>query len=249
MAQKAASSFRFFHPDIDCHLFEDNRILERVYNGDWPLYRQSPGLRKIGFVHFLMAFLKYDKVICLGADTITAARLDEFIECTSDLGVALNYPYKFVNSVTGTESPDDETHINSDVCVFQNIDAVQNILEEGVKNESLWEQAGINEIIWSDKYNYSYTIVDYPYDKSEVIYNVRAKGNICDYASNKPWGPYINQWYIKDDKLFSHDNKQIKVVHYCEGFFAGPKNRVEQILDTWWNTYFSADVKGWLEKL
>lgn len=248
LAKKAYSSFRYFHPEIDCHLFDTNDLLAMLYREDLEYFSKSAGLRKLGFVHFLLTFMNYDKVISLGADTITTARLDEFLGTEKDIAASLNYPFQYDNKETGTKSPDSETNLNVDVVCFTNAKCVQDILNIGLRNPGLWEQAGLNEVVWSGNYNYTYEIVDYPYKESKVVYNVRAKGNISDPDGSKPWAEYIKQWRAADGKLYSHDDKQIKVIHYGEGFFTVPKSTVENILNKWQN-WFSKDVKEFIYKL
>jgi hypothetical protein len=72
-------------------------------------------------------------------------------------------------------------------------------------------------------------IVDYPYHKSNVVYNIRSKGVIGGYCLVK--GKVLNgrkgqvisdrypmlDFYVKDNKLFTKDNKHIKIFHICEG--------------------------------
>ena len=62
----------------------------------------------------------------------------------------------------------------------------------------------------------------------KVVYNVRSKGVIgTEMIQNGKlvkYGPPLEgtpsptlYFYIENNKLFTHDNKQIKIFHYCEG--------------------------------
>jgi hypothetical protein len=88
------------------------------------------------------------------------------------------------------------------------------------------EQGAFNELIWTEG-GYSTRVLDGPYFTSEVVYNVRAKGvnytnHIFDLALNNPTQSPIFQYYVKDDKLFTHDHKHIKVWHIAEGLHGRP---------------------------
>lgn len=248
---KAYRSFKYFHPDINVYFLKDNEILKNVYADEISKFscQKCSGIRKFYYAKWLFEHRGYEKVIVLGADTITTAYLDEFIDSTEDLVCTLNYPYQYVSKKTGTKSPDNETHVNSDVVCFNNIDALNQVIEVADVDTLLWEQGGLNEVLWNEAYDYTFNIVDHPYDESEVVYNARAKGNISATAGQKPWGPYINKWYIKDDKLYSFDDKQIKVIHYCEGFGHFSRQKINEIVEKWRNEYFTEEVREWLDRL
>jgi len=76
-------------------------------------------------------------------------------------------------------------------------------------------------------------IVDFPYMKTKSLYNVRSKGAACGGLQivkgkllNGRQGQIIGDvyptstYYIKDNKLFTQDHKQIKGFHYAEGLGA-----------------------------
>ena len=82
MAQCAYNSFKKWHPEVDTILITDENAKDYVSQEALELY--SVGVAKYSFALELMLRFQYDKVICLGADTITCARLDEFIDNNSD---------------------------------------------------------------------------------------------------------------------------------------------------------------------
>ena len=73
------------------------------------------------------------------------------------------------------------------------------------------------------------SIVDYPYYKTNVLYNIRSKGVVGGYCLIRGnvlagrRGPVISNtypsllFYVNENKLYTRDNKQIKIFHYCEG--------------------------------
>jgi hypothetical protein len=253
----AVDSFMKHHPDIEMyhigdhnrHLYQANRFYETI-NG---------GTLKYMFAAEVMKKNKLDKIIILGGDTITCARLDEFVDNDEDVLVTLDYPYQFQATVGPRliASPDNETHLNADVVCFNNYNALKRSIRLSLLHKEYREQGGLNELIWSHgKHDYTYKIVDGPYDESGVIYNVRSKGNIClpyeyqDHSAvtgkppefppyEKPWGLYLKQFYVKDEKLYNKDHKQIKVWHYCDGFgmlsAENFKNLVTNYIQNWFN--------------
>ena len=242
----AVESFKAFHPDIDMHNVNEN-------NGD--LYQATKMLKNktVGYGAYkyvlaaeIMKQNKYDKVIILGGDTITCSRLDEFLENDEDILTTLDYPYQLNTRFFST--PDSETHLNADVVCFNNIKAILEIIKNSKKYPIYAEQGALNEIVWSPKHNYTYKIIDGPYSESKVVYNARAKGNICAGPGEKPWGPHTNKFYVKNNKLFTGDQKQIKVWHYCEGFGAISDSEFVGLMNNWIFDWFNKDTKEFFQK-
>ena len=94
MAQCAYNSFKKWHPEIDIILITDENMKDYVSHEALKLY--SVGVAKYSFALELMLRFQYNKVICLGADTITCARLDEFIDNnTDDVICTLDTPIQY----------------------------------------------------------------------------------------------------------------------------------------------------------
>jgi len=260
----AADSFKKWHPDVDLY-FINNENEKDYFSYD---VIKVVGLGIFKFVHAaeIMKLKKYDKIILLGSDTITCSRLDEFMDNNhDDFLVTLDYPYQF-NSAR-ISSPDDETHLNADVICFNNVKVIYDMVRIAHfhKPSGMAEQGGVNEIAWSNTYDYSFSIVDGPYQTSKVVYNARAKGDMClpyqyqDYsqytgrppkypAYEKPWAGPLGEFYVEGDKLFTGDGKQIKVWHYCDGFGALDIPTYEKLVNNYISNWFNKDTKSFFKQ-
>lgn len=233
------NSFLAHNKNIDTYLINEKNISE--YSSSNYLGKIGIGILKYMLAYELMKTKNYNKIIILGSDTITCAKLDEFIDdYENDIIATLDYPYRF--DTHRAKSPDSETHLNADVVCFNNLQALQDIISASMHHPIYYEQGGLNEVVWNSN-KYKTKIADYPYKESKVIYNARAKGNIVDNTGEKPWKKYINQFYVKNNQLFSYDNKQIKVFHYCEGFGTLREDRFHELLNWWIFSCFNEETK------
>jgi len=233
------NSFICHNKNIDTYLIDDNKILS--YSCSKFLNKVSIGVLKYMLSYEIAKNHNYSKVIVLGSDTITCSRLDEFIDDDEhDILATLDYPYRLITN--RIKSPDSETHLNADVVCFNNFQALEDIISVSLNHPIYHEQGGLNEIVWGSK-KYKTKIVDYPYNQSSVIYNARAKGNIIAAHGEKPWDKYVSRYYVKDNKLFSYDNKQIKVFHYCEGLGTLSESEFNNLLNWWIFSCFNEETK------
>tara|TARA_R110000824_G_scaffold99248_3_gene236466 strand:- start:6022 stop:7095 length:1074 start_codon:yes stop_codon:yes gene_type:complete len=116
------------------------------------------------------------------------------------------------------------------------------------------EQAGLNIVTTLSEYNkrgmdlpdFNFTVkcVDDPHNGEGVIYNVRSKGDTVPGVTQKPWEPYIKEFYVKDNKLYTGKDKQIKVWHYAEALGSIPKDEFDKLLDCWINKWFNQETKN-----
>lgn len=246
----AVRSFNKFHPDIPMY-----------YARNPDFHQFLPTSTRFGIAKEVVKEKKVSKLIFLGADTIVCSRLDEFLDDNeSDVICTLDYPHHF-------ESPRftsklDEPHLNVDVICFNNAEILDKIIELTPLCYPYHEQGALNEIVWSDDYNYTFKIVDHPYEESKVVYNARAKGNICAGPGEKPWAPYTRKFYVSDQKLFTGDDKQIKVWHYAEGFGSygwdatltqeqmidNRNNHINGIVDSWVKEWFNEETKEFFKE-
>ena len=148
MARSAAESFSKHHPDVDTFLLGPNELpifqrsfIKYVSGASWGI-----GPVKYLIACELMNKLGYTKVICLGADTLTLSRLDEFmdndsshviasLDANTPLGCPFNAhsPEKQLPGPAGSNSIEQEhvtvtplvdnewLHLNADVVCF-NVD-------------------------------------------------------------------------------------------------------------------------------
>ena len=265
----AVNSFKKWHPEIPVY------VNTEPYDPNLPI-----GINRYGRVIEIALKYQFNKVIILGADTITCSRLDEFfiynedILCTLDHPVPLFYPsLDFSNSYSFFV--DLHKHVNADVVCFNNLQSLQYVIDIGIRYKQeieristtnnlqstsfvhdrihYAEQGALNMLIHGhpmmqiEKLGVTHRIVDGPYEKSSVIYNARAKGNVGLTPGDEErhcYRPYTNKMYTKDNKLFSFDHKQIKVWHYCDGF--GAINSVKDFdtrIKTWVTELFNKNAK------
>jgi len=244
----AVDSFKKYHPDVD--LIHVNKENAEQYRSTEKLKLVGHGIYKYMLAAEIMMRFKYDKIIVLGADTITCSRLTEFIDNDEDdILATLDYPYRLYSRHRNMFlSPDSETHLNADVVCFNNPSAIVDIVRIAKSFPEYVEQAGLNYVVWSEDYNYSCSIVDGPYKTSEVVYNARAKGNIVAKPNTKPWGEHTNKFYVKDQKLYTGDNKQIKVWHYCDGLGVQTDAVFMGTMNHYINDWFNKETKEFFEE-
>jgi hypothetical protein len=239
LSKVAKDSFVKHNPEVDVYLIDDSNLSS--YESHSLLNKISIGVMKYALAHEIMKRERYKKIIVLGSDTITCSRLDEFLDNDEeDILATLDYPYKLITS--RVESPDSETHINADVVCFNNQEAISDIVRVSQFHHTYHEQGGLNEIVWTSN-KYKTKIVDYPYNESSVVYNARAKGNVAASAGQKPWPTYVQQYYTKEEKLYTHDNKHIKVFHYCDGLGGLSENAFYDLVNWWIFTCFNEETK------
>jgi len=254
----AINSFQTFHPNIDIYTHKSN---DEIYG----IKKFNKAYRKYLFAYETALKKNIEKIIILGADTITCSRLDEFIDIDKvDILTTLDHPYllciagvpvqevikgnaKTVNHVILSNSNED--HVNADVVCFNNIEALRDTI-----NCSFWmsneygEQAALNYICHRQNKYKNYT-VDGEYNNSNVVYNARAKGNMVSPTEDKPWHKYTSLFQVKNNKLYTniHENcqksKQIKVWHYCDGFGAVSEIEFEKKVNKWIDQGFNQETK------
>jgi hypothetical protein len=235
------NSFKKWHPDVDVHYVNDNNLDDYLLKLNIEEYYDHPGLMKIHIVKELMRIYSYDKMISMGIDTITCSRLDEFLDNNNDdlictLGAPQQvftdyYTTPFLTFTEGENIYHDIASINGDVICINKKQSADTLYDVSIK---YWtnhaEQGGMNYCYINQKdLGIKVSIVDFPYYKSKVVYNLRSKGVIGGYCLVK--GKVLNgrngqiiddvypslEFYVKENKLHTKDHKQIKVFHFAEG--------------------------------
>ena len=93
LGEVASRSFKKHHPDVTLHLVNENN--RDAYEATSKFDPNDGGIFKYALAHEIMLEKKYDKMIILGADTITCSRLNEFLdEDKIDILTTLDYPYQ-----------------------------------------------------------------------------------------------------------------------------------------------------------
>ena len=260
LAQCAVNSFRKFHPDVELHYVSDDNFLE-YYNTYFKSYdlTDNIGIVKYMLAYDLMLQKNYDKMIILGADTITCGRMDEFISFEDDVLATLNYPCQEATEHWITPvfeiAPGviDHGNINADVVCFNNANALKKVIDLSIEHYTHYsEQGGLNELAWVDK-SYSVRIIDFPYPTSTVSYNARSKGvygtNMIVKGLLAKHGMLDGQpaptrkFYVDDNKLYTEDNKQIKCFHYVEGLGGRNDDEFYELMNDFRYNWFNEETR------
>jgi hypothetical protein len=159
----AVNSFKKFHPDVNLHVVNDISREEYKCAKFFDLY--GGGIHKYMLACEIMAKNKYDKMIVVGADTITCARLDEFIDDKeSDLITTSDYCYQpsyvygeqiipgfFLNKdedgnfclrndlVGNVKNVAFYLHSNADVVCFNNLNCLKEIIDLSIVHKKSFE--------------------------------------------------------------------------------------------------------------
>jgi hypothetical protein len=260
LAQCSLNSFKKFHPDIELHYVNDFNLSE--YHEKY--FKSFELVDHIGIVRYMLAYdmmlqEKYDKIIVLGCDTITCARMDEFIDNNEDVLATLNYPCQESTDYWTTPyfeiAPGvyDHGNINADVVCFNNPAALKKVIDLSVEHFTYFgEQGALNELAWVDK-SYSVKIVDFPYPTSSVVYNARSKGvfgtNMIVNGVLAKYGPPLDgtpsplkRFYVKNNKLYTGDHKQIKCFHFVEGLGGRTDEEFNAIMNDFKYKWFNVDT-------
>ncbi len=279
MGQCAVRSFKKHHPDIPLHVVNDDSLhlyeksvkyLDGAWkNADTSERKKIPGVFKFMVAAEIMVKHKYDKIIILGADTITCARLDEFLDDDEhDILGTLDYPYPLVDGgwLLAGDDEVDGYHLNADVLCIRGTQPLLQMIRESSRFPHYAEQGALNFVTWMtydscdlDTRKYSCRIVDGPYETSDVVYNVRSKGNIPlppDYQGKntkypcyeKPWAPFLQKFSVNDGKLYDNNNKHVKVWHYCDGFGSMSDEEYDKIMNNYTLKWFNDETKDFFKE-
>ena len=266
----AINSFTKWHPDVDLIFINNDNFQNYLKELNITEYYDHIGIVRIHIIKELLKQKYYDKIIMLGADTFTCSRLDEFIDNdNADMICSSGPPYlflkteywepKIVEFTFNNQLYRDVDFINADVMCINNAKTAELLYEKSIE---FWtdhaEQGGMNYLNQNqDTLKVKIEIVDFPYLKTNVLYNVRSKGIACGgnqmYQGKLYNGNYkdfnnsvvsdvypTSTYYVKDNKLYTNDHKQIKVFHYAEALGIKTKEEYNEILNEiktiWFNT-------------
>lgn len=276
-APNAINSFKKWHPNIDIHHITNDNLEEYLIDLNITEYYDAVGLIRVYIIRELLNQKGYDKIIMLGLDTFTCSYLDDFINNNvDDLICSSGPPYSFLKTEYWAPKTVEFEHngnkyndvdfINADVACFNNFKAADMLINKSIE---FWtehsEQGGMNYLYQNQKsLDIKVSIVDFPYIKTKSLYNVRSKGIACGgyqmvkgKVLNGRQGQVIGEvyptstYYIKDNKLYTKDNKQIKVFHYAEGLGARtPKDdqTYDEAVYEMKNLWFNEETKQFLKE-
>jgi hypothetical protein len=265
LVSNVRNSFLKFNGE-ECDYYQVDYTNQETHNQSLQYYEFAPEtfLMQYIYAYEIMKQHKYEKVIILGSDTIVCSRLDEFLDDNdTPILATLNYPNQdateyWVTPEIQIQLPNgsiikDQLNINADVTCFNNADALKAVIDLSIAHYTNFSiQGGMNEMAFVDK-SYDVKIVDSPYPLSKVVYNARSKGVFGTDMIRKgvlaKYGPQydgqpspIKYWYVKDDKLFTHDHKQIKCFHFVEGLGGRPLEKFNELIDDFKTNWFNQDT-------
>jgi hypothetical protein len=269
-APNAIESFKKWHPDVHIHYINNDSFKGYLRELNITEYYDAVGLIRIYIIRELLRTQGYKKIIMLGLDTFTCSYLDEFMNNdTDDMICSSGPPYSFMK--TDYWAPKfvdgDVDFINADVACFNKWEAADMLINKSIEfwtNHS--EQGGMNYIYQNqDSLGIKVSIVDFPYNKANSLYNVRSKG--AAYGGNQMYkgklynGNYkdpnsrvigdvypTSTYHVKDNKLFTPDNKQIKVFHYAEALGVKTKEEYNETLYEMKTLWFNKETKEFLKE-
>lgn len=242
----AINSFVKWHPDVEM-IYIDKKNYELYKPND---EHTNKSIVRVQIIRDLLESNKYDKVIMLGLDTITCDRLYEFlydntadILCSSGPNIEIKTEQwtsptvKYMYSKQYNTTILEKLFINADVCCFNSYRGAKIVAEKSIEyyNEQA-EQGGLNYCFLNQNIlDIKVNIVDFPYFEKNFTYNVKSKGIASGGESMKNGfvttgmgGACVSfiypttRYYVKNEKLYTEDNKQIKVFHIAEAL--GCKN-------------------------
>jgi hypothetical protein len=271
-SHNAINSFKKWHPEIDVHYVTDNNFAEYLAELGIEEYYNNISLIRLLLTKVLMDIKKYEKVIVLGIDTFTCAPLTEFIENEiDDMVCSSGPPYHFIQTEYWKPAIEvfehdgklfrDISFINADVYCINNSEMANKLYDITLKywTEQM-DQGGINYCyINQNDLGIKVKIVDFPYVKTNVLYNVRSKGRayggnqmhrgiVYDGNHKDPDSRVIgyvyptSTYYVKDDKLYTSDHKQIKVFHYAEALGGKTKEEYNETLNEIKTMWFNPET-------
>jgi hypothetical protein len=272
LAKNVKNSFLKFNGE-ECDYHQIDYTNQEEYNNMLEYYEFAPETFLMQFIYAyeVMKKYNYEKIIVLGTDTIVCNRLDEFLDDnTTPVLASLNYPNQdgtehWVTPMVEVTLPDgtivrDQMNINADVTCFNSADALKKVIDLSIEHYCHFSiQGGLNELAFVDK-SYEVKIVDAPYPTSKVVYNARSKGvfgtdmikkgvlNKCGPQYDGQPSP-IRYWYVNDNKLYTHDHKQIKCFHFVEGLGGRPIESFNELINDFKTNWFNdATIKYFKEE-
>lgn len=152
LGECAKNSFKKFHPEVEL-FYIDNEALTK--DGYLQSYRpgqlsENKGITKFRIARDIMREEKLDKLIVLGADTITCSRLDEFMDRNrSDILGTCDYLYPRTGQRVMGDTRWERT-LNADVVCFNSLAALSLVVKIAPLHLSHFEQGALNEVFFDD---------------------------------------------------------------------------------------------------
>ena len=236
LADLSINSFKKWHPEIDIeirnkHNIDFQKILD--YGMSYCRLEYASQLFDQG----------YNKVIILGVDTITTQRLSEFIDNNEDILTTLDFKYSLnLNEIRISEN----AHYNADVVCFNNKNAILEILQTmKTCTSDFLDQGAMNQILSVENTIYTHKNVDS--EESNVVYNARIYSlNNSHHHHDAIIGKYPYPFRQENDKLITHTNKVIKVIHMLLGLWECDLQTSVDRINRVKNQMFNEETKSYI---
>lgn len=263
------NSFKKWNPDVKLIVITNENVGEYTDPG----YENTDiGDIRLHIVDYIFRHELYSKVIMLGADTITCSRLDEFIQSDDcDLlcsGGPMHWetrrPFwkaEFVYYKYNDKVYRDVMAVNSDVTCFNSAKAASTVYKMFKEFPTdMSDQGALHHCLFhQQELGLKVRIIDFPYEPSDVLYNIRSKGIAAGafqmrrgkvyYGFDGPEIPGIpyptSEFVVDGDRLFTKDGKRIRVFHFCEALGIGgmpgelylsAQEQIDEMKSIWFNT-------------
>lgn len=224
MGLLAKKTFEYHNPEIDLFYIEEPELIElsKKYEDELNKLSSYPFFSRFRwwYAYKLLKEKTYDKVIILGADTISFGPCTELYDHKGDIGVTLDYdyanPYNGIMAM-GINGKLRHTHLNADVICFSNYNIIWDILNcnDCPVGGVYLEQGPLNYVYASNSYEYKFDIIDYPFGES--YYNVPSKGTEYETHYDRYMYKDPEKFFIKDNNVYHPDGTRIKIFHFCDG--------------------------------
>lgn len=215
MEKVAKSSFEHFHEDVSMFSLTAADAQEK-YKNTYDLFSpHGAGILKFALGAMIMRQEGLDKIILLGADTITLDRMTEFISNDDyDILTTLDFPYACGQN--GVQLSGMNSHYNSDMTCFNSSDALIAVVKASLqfsrvnsRDQNIFgEQGGLNYVCNVSR-AYSHFCIDGV--DQDICYNVKSKGR---NELVPPLSPE-NRYKVQDEKVYTKNGMPVKAYHYC----------------------------------
>ena len=264
MGWLAKRTFEYHNPDVDLIYIDENMYSDLKHKHQEQMemlqINPEPGTFRWFYAYHLLKTKKYDKVIVLGADTISFGPCKELYNHTGDVGVTFDYNYPIGQCEVPTLAPEQNgvirtLHFNADVVCFKNPEFIKFVFNNPSCGAGtiFKEQAPLNYLCLNDdansKYGYNCDIIEYPYGK--FYYNVSSKGS--EYEDYMGTRVYFDprKFKLKDTRwgkrVYHPNGVMIKIFHFCDGLSNRP--HIAALCAHYFETMFPDNIVNYLEEI
>lgn len=258
--EKLVNSVKYFHPDVDCIVFNSKMTNE--------MYEKYPWINTTKKNNWMTApncipFIEdYDMIVRLDGDSTVTGPLDELFESTADIiSSRNNNNYNLSQAWEPTSLPHYPPFGNNSIIPVQSYVCAGLIASN---NKDFWNYWNDINFYFSDKPD---KCVDEQWVLNLIFHSNKYKSEIIDpmgskvsYGINNAWGPTWDPWqswkemYVKNDGLYVYDpvtDKEIhiKILHQAGGALAHKFNKYFGGMRNWMRDIFSKEVNDYIDEI